>query len=226
MTPEEKFNQEVFKVLQKIKERSFYAKKGRPIDYKVPIEFFDRSDKHRDEVVILEKLQEWQAIKITDKSLSGDDWYYYLEIIQPHFDGIYKTIEAGLTKSQAKNKNEEVPLKKITKLTIVDPATPDSGDILIVLNEEYEKPLAVKKQGHNNYAFLYEIAKGIPMSEHKYPSAINTFNYNKGSKIYTQTGYEPTSILKVEGGFIMKAIPMNIISHKQYEKLITQKFKT
>ncbi len=67
MTPEEKFNKDVFYVLKQIKERSLYTKNGDDILYSVDFSFFDltgSSPSAKDEASILGKLEEWGAIKI------------------------------------------------------------------------------------------------------------------------------------------------------------------
>jgi len=67
MTPEEKFNRNVWYVLRQMKERSLYTKKGNPIAYWVHFDFLDATGETplaADEAAILEKLEEWGAIKI------------------------------------------------------------------------------------------------------------------------------------------------------------------
>lgn len=76
MTPEEKFNKDVWYVLRQIKERSLYTKKDNPILYWVDFGFFDAtgsSPSTADEAAILEKLEEWGAIKIQNR---GGTWEY------------------------------------------------------------------------------------------------------------------------------------------------------
>lgn len=67
MTPEEKFNKDVWYVLRQIKEKSLYTKEGNPISYWVDFSFIDctgNSPSAKEEAAILEKLEEWGAIKI------------------------------------------------------------------------------------------------------------------------------------------------------------------
>jgi len=67
MTPENKFNKNVLYVLNKIKERSLYTKTGALLEYWVLFDFLDGSGETplpKDEIAILEKLEEWGAIKI------------------------------------------------------------------------------------------------------------------------------------------------------------------
>lgn len=75
-TPEEKFNKDVWYVLKQIKERALYTKKGAPIEYWINFSFFDAtgsSPSAADEAAILEKLEEWDAIKIHNR---GGTWDY------------------------------------------------------------------------------------------------------------------------------------------------------
>ncbi|KKU95517.1 MAG: hypothetical protein UY29_C0025G0011 [Parcubacteria group bacterium GW2011_GWC2_48_17] len=74
MTPEEKFNRDVWYVLRQIKERSLYTTKGNSISYWVDFSFFDLtggSPSAANEAAILEKLEEWGAIKIQNR---GGTW--------------------------------------------------------------------------------------------------------------------------------------------------------
>jgi len=70
MTPEEKFNKDIWYVLKRVKERSLYNTKGNPISYWVDFSFpyaTASSPSAADEVAILEKLEEWGAIKILNR---------------------------------------------------------------------------------------------------------------------------------------------------------------
>lgn len=77
MTPEEKFNRDVWYVLRRIKERSLYTKKGNLIEYWVHFNSIDATGKTPsadDEELILGKLEEWGAIRI-DHNRSGWNMY-------------------------------------------------------------------------------------------------------------------------------------------------------
>ncbi len=98
MTPKEKFNKDFWYVLQEIEKRSLYTTKGRSIEYAICADVYVADDSiptSKDEAKILEILQEESAIKI--KNTIGDQWtdtwLFYLEIIQPKFDEIYKKFQ-------------------------------------------------------------------------------------------------------------------------------------
>jgi len=97
MTPEKNFNQDVWYVLQEIRKKSLYAADNKFVSYEIsssvvavgyPLE--------QEEIAILGKLRQWQAIKIINKKGILDDYglesgiAYFLEILQPKFDEIYK----------------------------------------------------------------------------------------------------------------------------------------
>lgn len=96
-SPEAKFNTNVLFVLDKIKERALYSKKGSPIEYIIVIVGSKEkgSPKPEDEESIVDLLFEWQAINIlqSTKSAADDDYTaltYYLRIRNPKFEELYQ----------------------------------------------------------------------------------------------------------------------------------------
>ena len=104
MSAEEKFNQEVWAVLNKIKKRYFYSKSNGDIDYRIyhPPVPDENMPLGTDELKIINKLQEWKAAKIkapkermTDaevsvgRAMNKTQIIIYLEILQPKFNEIY-----------------------------------------------------------------------------------------------------------------------------------------
>ncbi|OGZ08922.1 MAG: hypothetical protein A3D67_01510 [Candidatus Lloydbacteria bacterium RIFCSPHIGHO2_02_FULL_51_22] len=74
MEPEEKFIKEVWYVLRQIKERSLYTPTGTPIEYWIDFNTMVAGvPLAKDEAAILEKLEEWGAIRIQNK---GGYWEY------------------------------------------------------------------------------------------------------------------------------------------------------
>jgi len=74
MKPEEKFNKDVWHVLERIKKGSLYAKEGQPTSYSVnPNLAAIGYPSATDEIAILGKLEEWGAIKIKNQ---GGTWEY------------------------------------------------------------------------------------------------------------------------------------------------------
>jgi hypothetical protein len=91
MTPEEKFNQDVLVVLELIKKKLLYAKKGSPISLSnASLPAYGEE--------ILEKLEEWKIIKIRENPWelpASTENVFCLDIIQPKFDEIYYLYESG-----------------------------------------------------------------------------------------------------------------------------------
>jgi hypothetical protein len=92
--PEQKFDESVWHILKKIKEKSLYADTEKRVPYFIITEFDDWSDNPplpRDELGILRRLRRQGIIKLTDPNsidlLSPD---LYIEIIHPAFDQLYK----------------------------------------------------------------------------------------------------------------------------------------
>ncbi len=89
--PEEKFNESIWHVLKKIKERSLYADIENHIPYFVASNIWDNSLSSDDEIGILRKLAKDGVIKLTDPNsidlLRAD---VYIDIIQPAFDQLYE----------------------------------------------------------------------------------------------------------------------------------------
>lgn len=67
-TPEERFNQEVWEILQKIEVERLATVKGKPVEYKFPIRHFAGVGiiSQERQKQILYKLQEWGALRIRE----------------------------------------------------------------------------------------------------------------------------------------------------------------
>jgi len=93
MTPEEIFNQQVWEILQDIKEEYLATEKGRPVKYRIPnIVGVGIIPKDR-RIKILYKLQEKKAFKIQRNSEGvriGTGDIFYLIIKPLEFDKVYK----------------------------------------------------------------------------------------------------------------------------------------
>jgi len=96
MTLEEKFNKQIGFILEQIKEKQLYSKKGSIIQYWVaPFGHFDPYISSENEEAIIGKLEEWGGIKILKKVITpgifyGKDKLFYLHILQPQFDNLYR----------------------------------------------------------------------------------------------------------------------------------------
>jgi len=109
MTPEEKFNQDVWWILQEIKKDNYLTTKGKKVEFSLRSLPKTKSIRRKDvdygfpqedvQRRLLFKLQEWKALDIqpVDNILRGSDIFnpriYDLTIKQPKFDELYKKYE-------------------------------------------------------------------------------------------------------------------------------------
>ena len=96
---------------------------------------------------------------------------------------------------------------------------PNSGDkIKLVINNNYRNPVKCDK-AKLCWDFLFRIAEGEQITnDEKYKSNLDYFNSNKRNRIYAQTGYKITKILKVDGGCIFPNIKMSVINEKAFQR--------
>lgn len=91
MTPEEKFNQQVWEILKKIKENGLATEKNKPVKFKFGhFQGAGIIPRERKENILL-KLQELRALRVRDRSeppIPRDD-EVYLDLIQPKFGEVY-----------------------------------------------------------------------------------------------------------------------------------------
>lgn len=140
MTPEEKFNQEVWEMLQKIEAEKLVTEEGKPVEYKFPIRHFagvgiipqERQKK------IIYKLQEWGALQIREDPFdppASTQRIFYLNLIQPKFGEIYKKfkkacdINSYLNDFQQKLLNKEKK-PKFSQLKTIKPYNKSRQDRL------------------------------------------------------------------------------------------------
>lgn len=115
MTPEEKFNQEVWWVLQKIKGQILATVTGKPIRYEVVKLIASGIPSQTQQKDIIHKLQEWEAVKIvyeTDPSGGGVSRYLFdLKILDLKFDQVYKKYQKACDLTTYLNDYQEKTLK-------------------------------------------------------------------------------------------------------------------
>jgi len=134
MTPEEKFNQEVWFVLNKIKKHSFYSGKDGVVKYWIkspPNLKVEGMPFPVEEMAVVNKLQDWGAIKIispddiaevgsSEEALSkGENVFIviqYLKINKPKFDEIYTKFQNAIDK----NASEFLEVEKNFQLSVAD----------------------------------------------------------------------------------------------------------
>jgi hypothetical protein len=122
MTPMEQFNNDVWYVLQVIKEASLYVVKGEPIEYTINTNFLIFSNKvpnAEKQLKILKKLQEWDAIKFITEDLPNNvallDVLTIQFCLKPKFDKIHQKYKKRVIEP-AKNIEEKDKLSKITEI--------------------------------------------------------------------------------------------------------------
>lgn len=92
MTPEEKFDKDVWYVLKQIKERMLYTKIGDPISYRIYSNVIVAGcPTDEQEIVILEKLAEgFGAIRILKQYVTAEfDRVFHIELVRPEFEELY-----------------------------------------------------------------------------------------------------------------------------------------
>ncbi len=126
LTPEEKFRKDVRVVLRQIKEKQLYTTKKKLIEYSIG--YYGSSNlpiSPDSEEAIIKKLDEWGAIEI--REIERDETFgdisfweiFYLKILQPKFDELYRLYESGSSYSENK---KAVPETKNLQ-TIIKPKT-------------------------------------------------------------------------------------------------------
>jgi|GEM_PF-2500410 len=119
MTPEEKFNQEIWWILQEIKHEEYRTPKGKEVEFFIKKNIIKKGNQRmnidstfpEEEVQrkLLDKLKEWGVISFepVNDILRGSDIYspsiYALKIKKPKFDEFYKKYESG----NSSKKNEQ-----------------------------------------------------------------------------------------------------------------------
>lgn len=119
MTPEEKFNREMWWVLQEIAEEKLATTEGKPVEFKV-VEFLASGIPSRDrQINIIHKLQEWKAIKILNEFPA--DWrgsrrhLFELQLLEPKFAEIYSKFQKACDLQKYLNTYQKTVLEDIKK---------------------------------------------------------------------------------------------------------------
>lgn len=148
MTPEEKFNQDVWWILQEIKKDDYLTPKGQRIEFLLRILPNTKSIRRKDvdygfpqkevQKKLLFKLQEWEALEaepvddLFRNSYIFDPTIYRLTIKQPKFDELYRRFEGGVDNE---NNEQKKPLAKTATKTSTDYIL----EALIFFKNEYNK---------------------------------------------------------------------------------------
>jgi len=135
-----------------------------------------------------------------------------------------KQIGEDITKELSKRRdapekqNELILSQYINEIICVKP---NSGSrFKIVLNSSYNKTLVGDKtKDDSSWDILFKVANNeYPPFNEKGKQAIDYFNSNSNCKLYTQTEYKLTKILKVEGRAIVSNIKMKVIGEKAFKQ--------
>lgn len=91
----------------------------------------------------------------------------------------------------------------------------------VVINSDYPHYLPLKHSNSKYWKLLVRVAEDDPIEFRSNKGFYDYFNFNDDCPLYKSTGCQATQILKVEDGYIVKAIDMAIISRKEFaHKLI------
>lgn len=142
MTPEEKFNQQVWEILQRIKEEIFATETGKPVKYRISSIVGIGIIPPDRRIKILYKLQEWKAFEIQRNARGvriGTGDIFYLIINQSKFNELYHIYESGGSYQENKkekptlvtSKNQPVIKSKTLELIAQDIGNLDTGTNLI-----------------------------------------------------------------------------------------------
>jgi len=152
MTPEHKFNLDIWWILQEIKKDEFLAPKGEKVEFTIR-GLLDQKKHNSKEISqnipdidtqrkLLNKLAEWKAVygleAVDDVFRGSDTWnptIYQLSIKQPKFNEIYNKFESIFNideNDQVLNNNEQPIIKtKTLELIARDIGELDTGTALI-----------------------------------------------------------------------------------------------
>ena len=168
MTPEEKFNRDVWWVLQQLEYLRISSRKGGNTTFIItvrPIIGDDTLPPQNQENVLL-KAEEWGAIKITDQEVRqdtyGKDFIYTLEFRQPKFNELYKKYRNACDINSYANVCQDIDVNNLTEhknqrlpeFYHVEP--PSQSDTLENTDVQSEHHHIVKKP-----IFQYNTASGI-----------------------------------------------------------------
>lgn len=173
MTPEEKFNQDVWWVFQEIRKAELFTPKGEKVEF--IIENLPEKNKKKDTGYIhpnedlqrklLYKLKEWEAIDLVfvNNILRGSDEFnkriFQLSVKQPKFNELYKDYESLCRNKEVKDKSDKKKAKETEiKIENEEPKTITDylQEIVSELYKQYKKYPAGKK-------IRYEVGLGIPI---------------------------------------------------------------
>ena len=223
MTPNEEFNNDVMWVLSELKLEELANAYS---EYKMKFLIAKGSGKIPDEPSqrrILNMLSDRKAITISpfyNLAMSALDTVYqmqgatpigyYIKILQPTFDEIYKEYET-LNKGNDKKNNHSFSFERERTIKKLEILKKDSGRLEVYINGNYDRPFSFSRG--RNWSLMYELAENGDVTFNK--GFFDYFNSSSKNPLYSNYGYIKTKILKSEDGRIIKNI--------EEIKLVTQK---
>ncbi|MBU2539564.1 hypothetical protein KJ786_00150 [Patescibacteria group bacterium] len=231
MTPEEKFNQKMWWLLQQIKEADLLRSPEEPFEFLIQQQK-DAPPKD-DQRKLVYKLENLKAIKISKQFTYIDSGLtkvifkenaseseangFHLKIL-PKFDEVYGEFreKAELLKENTTKKELKQKSGTIDKIIIVKPK--DGNRFKIIINDDYHQRPLDGDMAKPSWNLLFRVADGDLIEDQEYKSSFDFFNSNEKCRLYTQTGYPKTKILKRESGYIKPAVKMEIITEKAYKQ--------
>ena len=161
---------------------------------------------HDDHIATLKELKKAGAIEDFE---NRNDSYL---ILHPSKSNLYEIRRSLLTTTEQKPIQTKGPIKKLELVR------PKSGNkFKVVIDEDYLNPL-YGDRAISSWDLLFRIAEEEFVDAESHRNAIGYFNFNKKCKLYTKTGHELTKILKVEGGYILPAIEIKVITEKAFQQ--------
>lgn len=128
----------------------------------------------------------------------------------------YYTAHINLQPSFLKEKEVKQKSNTIDKITIVKAKS--GNRFKIIINDDYHQRPLDGDMAKPSWNLLFKVADGDLIEEQEYKSSFDFFNSNEKCRLYTQTGYPKTKILKRESGYIRPVIEMEIITEKAYKQ--------
>lgn len=128
----------------------------------------------------------------------------------------YYTAQISLQPSMFKEKETKQRSNTIDKIIIVKPK--NGNRFKIIINDDYHQRPLDGDRAKPSWNLLFRVADGDLIEEQEYKSSFDFFNSNEKCRLYTQTGYPKTKILKRESGYIKPAVEMEIITEKAYKQ--------
>ena len=165
----------------------------------------------------LEVLEELKKAGAIEGFENGKDCFYITKLSRQRlleerkrlvsFDQVQPSKQSSARSSENKG--------LIRKLELVKPKI--GNRFKIVVDDDYLNPIPADKT-KPSWDLLFRVAEKDIVEAEGHKSSLDYFNTNKGCRLYTKTAYQLTKILKVEGGYILSAIEIKMITEKAFQQ--------